>query len=276
MPEIIELTDISLPALDPYFRLTEKQLRSRRRPEDGLFIAESLKVIATALEAGCQPLSLLTEKRHLPAVEREILPCCGELPVFTGSEDLLSSLTGYALTRGVLCAMRRPAPRSPAEVCAGAGRIVILEDLTDTTNLGAVFRSAAALGMDAVLLSPRCVDPLDRRAVRVSMGAVFQIPWARLGDAGERWPKESMSALKQMGFSTVALALRSDALEITDPRLTVLPRLAVLLGTEGTGLTEKTLSLCDFAVRIPMAHGVDSLNVAAAGAVAFWELRART
>ncbi|MBQ7736503.1 MAG: RNA methyltransferase [Oscillospiraceae bacterium] len=274
MAEIVEITDLSSPELDVYVRLTEAQLRCRRDPEKALFIAESLPVIAAALEAGCEPVSLLAESRRARGLPRELLDRCGEVPVFTGDEALLRRLTGFTLTRGILCAMRRPPERSAGEVCAGAKRIAVLEGIVDGTNLGAVFRSAAALGMDAVLLSPTCADPLLRRAARVSMGTVFAVPWARLG-SGADWPEKSLGYLREQGFVTAALALDSSALSVTDPSLHRAEKLALLLGTEGTGLTPAALAGCDCRVMIPMARGVDSLNVAAAAAVAFWELRYR-
>lgn len=273
MPNIIELHDFSDPALDPFARLTEGRLRNERAP--GLFIAESPKVISRALDAGYTPVSLLMERRHIAGQARSLIARCGEIPVYTGEESLLAALTGYRLTRGVLCAMRRPALPGVEEVCAGARRIAVLENITDPTNVGAIFRSAAAMHMDAVLVSPACCDPLYRRAVRVSMGTVFQIPWTRVGSAPEDWPGPGLARLRALGFQTAALALREDALSIEDPRLMAAEKLALVLGTEGDGLASDTIAACNYAVRIPMAHGVDSLNVAAAGAVAFWQLRAR-
>jgi len=275
MANIIEITDINDPALAVYARLTDSQLRAGWEGEQGILIAESPKVIACALDAGLTPLSLLSEERHIRGSAREILQRCGDIPVYTGPREVLSSLTGYALTRGVLCAMRRPAPRPLEEVCAGARLAAVLEGITDVTNVGAIFRSAAALGADAVLLSPGCCDPLSRRGIRVSMGTVFMVPWARLGDSPADWPDKGMARLRDMGFQTAALALEEDSMSLDDPRLRSIPRLALLLGTEGDGLARRTLSACDHTVRIPMAHGVDSLNVAAAAAVAFWELRRR-
>ena len=273
MAHIIEIDDISRPELEIYARLTDSALRSRWEGEHGIMIAESPKVIACALDAGCVPLSLLMERRHIEGVGREIAERCGSVPLYTADREVLSSLTGYALTRGVLCAMLRPAERKAEDICAGARRIAVLEGITDVTNVGAVFRSAAALGTEAVLLSPTCCDPLSRRGIRVSMGTVFQVPWARLGDKAADWPKKGMERLRSMGFRTAALALREDALSIDDPRLRREKQLAVLLGTEGDGLARSTLADCDYTVRIPMFNGVDSLNVAAAGAVAFWALR---
>ena len=271
MAGIVEITDIDAPELDVYARLTEAQLRSSRF-SGGLFIAESAKVIGCALDAGCEPVSLLMDRRHLAGAGKAVAARCGDVPIYTAEESVLSSLTGYALTRGMLCAMRRPSLPSPEEVCAGARRIAVLEELTDTTNVGAVFRSAAALGADGVLLTPGCADPLSRRACRVSMGTVFQIPWTRLGSGAEDWPEGGMARLRAMGFRTAALALTADSVPVDDPRLAAEPRLALLLGTEGDGLAETTVAACDYTVRITMARGVDSLNVAAAGAVAFWQL----
>ena len=266
MPNIIEITDWNAPQLDVYSRLTEAQLKNRLHPEDGLFIAESPVVIGYALDAGYEPVSLLMERRHITGKAAALIARCGDIPVYTADQAMLSRLTGYPLTRGVLCAMRRPEPGSAEAVCAHARRVAVLEGIVDTTNVGAIFRSAAALGMDAVLLSPTCCDPLNRRAVRVSMGTVFQVPWARLG----RWPDGTLNAL---GFKTAAMALSENAISIDDPALMAEPRLAIVLGTEGDGLAESTIARCDFTVKIPMAHGVDSLNVAAASAVAFWQLR---
>lgn len=274
MPQIIELTDLSRPELDVFVRLTEAQLRNRLEPEKGVFIAESPKVIARALDAGCEPVSLLMERRHITGDAREILDRCGDVPVYTGDGSLLAALTGYALTRGVLCAMRRPPQPGMAELCAGARRVAVLEGIVDSTNLGAIFRSAAALGMDAVLLTPTCCDPLCRRAVRVSMGTVFQVPWTRIGREIGDWPHPGLEQLQALGFQTAAMALRDDSLSIRDPQLREAEKLAVVLGTEGDGLAPATIAACDYTVRIPMSHGVDSLNVAAASAVAFFQLGA--
>lgn len=272
----IELNDLSDPGLDVYARLTEPQLRSRLEPGRGVFIAESPKVIRAALAAGCRPLSLLMERRWLQNAGQngmaELLARCGDVPVYTGPRALLAGLTGYALTRGVLCAMRRPAPRTVRQVCAGARRVAVLENITDAANVGALFRSAAALGMDAMLLSPGCCDPLCRRAVRVSMGAVLALPWARLGQTAQSWPQPALAQLQDQGFALAALALRADAVTPRDAALHAEPRLALLLGTEGEGLLPQTIAACRYTVRIPMRRGIDSLNVAAAGAVAFWEL----
>ncbi|MCD8004575.1 MAG: RNA methyltransferase [Oscillospiraceae bacterium] len=272
MENIIELSDLSRPEMDVFARLTEAQLRSRLEPEKGIFIAESPKVIHRAMDAGCQPLSLLMERRQLAGQGRAVIERCGDVPVYTGERALLEELTGYALTRGILCAMRRPQLPGAEQLCAGARRVAVLENITDATNVGAIFRAAAALGMDAVLVTPSCCDPLCRRAVRVSMGAVFQIPWGRMGETPADWPGPGLALLTRLGFQTAAMALREDALPIDHPALRAAGRLAVLLGTEGDGLRDDTIALCDYTVRIPMERGVDSLNVAAASAVAFWQL----
>lgn len=275
MAGIIEVHDLSLPELDVFARLTDGQLRRRLEPERGIFIAESPKVIHRALDAGYEPISLLMERRQIDGPGRDIVRRCGDLPLYTGDEGLLAQLTGYPLTRGVLCAMRRLPLPGVEQVCAGARRVAVLEGVVDPTNVGAIFRSAAALGLDAVLLTPTCCDPLYRRSVRVSMGAVFQIPWARIGDAPSQWPRPGLERLRALGFRTAALALQDDSLSIDDSRLATEERLALVLGTEGDGLAPRTIAGCDYTVRIPMSHGVDSLNVAAASAVAFWQLRAR-
>ena len=271
MASIITLTSLDAPELDVYARLTQAQLRNRLEPEKGLFIAESPKVIGTALDAGLTPVSFLMEQRHITGDAASLLARFPDVPVYTAERELLARLTGYTLTRGVLCAMRRPAPKSPSSVIADARRVAVLEGVVDATNIGAIFRSAAALGMDAVLLSPTCCDPLTRRAVRVSMGTVFQLPWATF----DTWPAGGMEILRGAGFATCAMALRDDSLALGDERLNSLPKLAIVLGAEGDGLANGTIAACDYTVRIPMAHGVDSLNVAAASAVAFWELRAK-
>ena len=271
MAEIIEVTDINAPELDVFARLTESQLRSRREPEKGVFIAESPKVIRTALDAGLEPVALLMERRHIEGDGAEIVVRCPRTPVYTGSRETLGGLTGYALTRGVLCAMRRPAPREASAILKNARRTAVLEGVVDATNIGAIFRSAAALGLDGVLLSPTCCDPLIRRAARVSMGTVFQIPWAYLED----WPAGGTALLREYGFKTAAMALTEDSLPIDDPRPAAEPRLAIVLGTEGDGLAPSTVAACDYTVKIPMFHGVDSLNVSAAAAVAFYALTPR-
>ena len=275
MPQIVEITGFSDPRLDIYARLTENQLRSGHGLKDALFIAESPNVILRALDAGCRPVSLLMERRHIEGQAREVTARCGDIPLFTAELAVLKELTGFPLTRGVLCAMERPAPRSMEEVCRGARRVAVLEDVMNPTNLGAVFRSAAALGMDAVLLTPASTDPLYRRCVRVSMGAVFQVPWAYISEDPADWPARGLAALRGRGFVTAALALREDALPVTDPRVAGAERLALLLGTESRGLRDDTIAAAEYVLRIPMAHGVDSLNVAAAGAVAFWVLGTR-
>ena len=275
MPNVIEITDFAAPELDVYARLTQAQLRSRLEPEKGIFIAESPKVIARALDAGYQPISFLMERKQITGPASEVLARCGNAPVYTADRAMLAQLTGFELTRGVLCAMHRPLLPTVEEVCRNARRVAVLEGIVDSTNIGAIFRGAAALGMDAVLLSPSCCDPLCPRAVRVSMGTVFQVPWATLGDSPADWPEAGMARLHALGFKTAAMALDSRAISIDDPTLRAEPRLAIVLGTEGDGLARTTIAHCDYTVMIPMQHGVDSLNVAAAGAVAFWELRAR-
>ncbi|MBP3508815.1 TrmH family RNA methyltransferase [Oscillibacter sp.] len=273
MPNIIEVSDLAAPELDVFARLTEAQLRNRLEAEKGVFIAESPKVIGRALDAGYEPVSLLMERKHIDG--QDIIARCGDIPVYTADREVLADLTGYALTRGVLCAMRRPSLPSVEELCAGARRVAVLEGIVDSTNIGAIFRSAAALRMDAVLVTPTCGDPLYRRAVRVSMGTVFQVPWTRIGDQPSDWPEPGLEQLQALGFKTAAMALSDDSVSIEDPRLAAEERLAIVLGTEGDGLAQHTIAGCDYTVRIPMSHGVDSLNVAAASAVAFWELRAR-
>ena len=275
MARIIELSDWNAPELDAYSRLTEAQLRNRLEPEKGIFIAESPKVIGTALSAGYEPVSFLMERRHIEGQARDLLAQWENVPVYTADRELLAGLTGYTLTRGILCAMRRPAPSDAETICRQAHRVAVLDGIVDTTNLGAIFRSAAALGIDAVLLSPTCCDPLNRRAIRVSMGTVFQVPWARLGDEPSLWPEASLSRLKAMGFRCAAMALDDRSVSVTDPSLAAEDRLAIFLGTEGDGLSSETVAACDITVKIPMSHGVDSLNVGAAAAVAFWELRVR-
>ena len=263
----IDITSLSMPELALYTDLNEPQLRHYFEPDGGIFIAESAAVIERALDAGCEPVSFLCETRmtedHAALLER-----CKDTPVYVVTLELLINLTGYTVTRGMLCAMKRPVQKRAEEVCGAAHRLTVLEDITNPTNVGAIFRSAAALGMDAVLLTRRCSDPLYRRAIRVSMGTVFQIPWAYVEE-------DYLVHLRQAGFQTVAMALTEDSVPLTDPRLRKADKLAVLLGTENTGLRPETISACDYRVRIPMSHGVDSLNVAAASAVAFWELGSR-
>lgn len=268
MPNIIEITDFDAPELDIYARLSETQLLNRHEPEKGIFIAESPIVIERALNAGCMPVSLLLEHRHIAGQARDIISRCGDIPVYTAEFEVLTRLTGFKLTRGALCAMRRRPLPEAEEVCSGARRIAVLENVMNPTNVGAIFRSAAALNMDAVLLTPDCSDPLYRRAIRVSMGTVFQIPWTYL----PHWPEPAMNRLRTWGFKTAAMALREDTVSIDDPDLMAEEKLAVVLGSEGDGLSSSTIADCDYTVRIPMSHGVDSLNVAAASAVAFWQL----
>jgi len=263
MPDIITITDFSAPELDIYARLTEPQLLHFHEPDRGIFIAESPKVILRALDAGCRPISLLTEPKQLSGEGREVLSRCGTIPVFTAEPQILTQLTGFHLTRGMLCAMHRPLLPSVEELCARARRIAVLENVMNPTNVGAIIRSAAALGMDAVLLAPGCSNPLYRRSIRVSMGTVFQILWTYLGN----------DPLCKYGFKTAAMALGRQSISIDDPVLMAEEKLAIFLGSEGDGLSESTIAACDYTVRIPMFHGVDSLNVAAASAVAFWQLR---
>ena len=272
MPNIIEISDLSSPELDVYARLTQAQLRNRLEPEKGVFIAESPKVIARALDAGYQPLSLLMERRQITGPAADNLTRCGEAPVNTADRETLATLTGYQLTRGVLCAFHRPAPLSAAQICQNARRVAVLENIVDSTNIGAIFRSAAALNMDAVLLTPSCCDPLCRRAVRVSMGTVFQVPWAQISASPADWTDNGIRQLHALGFKTAAMALSDRSVSIDDAALAAEPRLAIVLGTEGDGLAHSTIAACDYTVKIPMSHGVDSLNVAAASAVAFWQL----
>lgn len=268
MADIMEITDLTSPELDIYARLNETQLRHLYEPKPGIFIAESPRVIERALDVGCVPISCLCERRHIEGAAEDILSRCGEIPVYTAEYEVLTKLTGFALTRGMLCAMYRPKLPTVQEVCQNAHRIAVLEDIVNPTNIGAIFRSAAALQMDAVLLTPACSDPLYRRAIRVSMGTVFQIPWTYLDQDG-------LDSIRKMGFKTAAMALRDDSVSIDDPALEKEEKLAIVPGTEGDGLASSTIEGCDYTVRIPMACGVDSLNVAAASAVAFWQLRRR-
>ena len=271
MANVIEITDFTAPELDVYARLSEGQLLNRAEPEKGMFIAESPRVIERALDAGCVPVSFLSEDRHIEKEAKESLERCGEIPAYVASFDVLTQLTGYKLTRGMLCAMYRPRLRTPEEVCRGARRIAVLESVVNPTNVGAIFRSAAALNMDGILLTSDCSDPLYRRSLRVSMGTAFQIPWTYF-DKQITWPMEGQAFLKAQGFQTVAMALRDDTVNIDDPGLHKEEKLAIVLGTEGEGLASQTIASCDYTVKIPMSHEVDSLNVAAASAVAFWEL----
>lgn len=275
MPNVIEITEFAAPELDVYARLTENQLVNRADPENGLFIAESPNVILRALDGGCEPVSLLMERRHIDGQAKEVVERCGDIPLYTAPLPVLTELTGFPLTRGVLCAMRRRPLPKPEDICREARRIAVLENIMNPTNLGAIFRSAAALGMDAVLLTPACCDPLYRRSVRVSMGTVFQVPWAYLGEDVSQWPEPGMTRLRELGFRSAAMALREDSVSIDDPALMAEEKLAIVLGTEGDGLGDGTIADCDYTVRIPMSHGVDSLNVAAASAVAFWQLGRR-
>ena len=271
MNNIIEINDITAPELDVYARTSEVQLLRYYEPEPGLFIAESPKVIERALNAGYEPLSFLVEHKDLEAEAKQILERYPEIPVYTAEYDVLVGMTGYALARGMLCAMKRRRLPSVEEICQNTSRIAILENVVNPTNVGAIFRSAAALHMDAVLLTSGCSDPLYRRAARVSMGTVFQIPWTYF-DKRSSWPEEGMKSIQNLGFKTVAMALRDDSFSIDDPKLLAEEKLAIVLGTEGDGLASQTIADCDYKVKIPMSHGVDSLNVAAASAVAFWEL----
>lgn len=260
---IIKITSLDHPGLEPYAKLTDKQMRNVLHPADAIIVVESPKVITTALNAGCEPLSLLCEQRHIEGDAKDILARVGDIPVFTGSREVLASLTGYTLTRGVLCAMLRPVTPLAADVCRGARRIVVIDAVCDTTNIGAIFRSAAALGIDAALLTGDSCDPFNRRAIRVSMGTVFQLPWAWI---------DSPDEVRNYGFKTVAMALRHDSISLDAPALKAEPHLAIVMGTEGDGLPAEAIAGADYVVKIPMRHGVDSLNVAAASAVAFYEL----
>ena len=263
---MIILHDLSHPDVQIYSRLTEAQLRNRLEPDKGIFIAESPKVIRVALDAGCEPLSLLTEEKHLVGDAADIVARCGNIPIYTGSRELLAQLTGYELTRGVLCAMRRPQPKRVEEICRDAHRVVMLDNVVNSTNTGAIFRAAAALGIDAVLLTPTCCDPLNRRSVRVSMGTVFQIPWTYTDI-------HTFAQLKAQGFAFAAMALKHDSVSIDNPQLMAEERLVIVMGTEGDGLPAEIIDQCDYTVLIPMHNNVDSLNVAAAAPIAFWQLR---
>lgn len=267
MANIIEITDISVPELEVFAQLTEKQLRHKLEPEKGIFIAESGKVIELALAAGCEPVSLLMERKQLTGQGKNILDRYDDVTVYTGDREVLAGLTGYRLTRGILCAMRRPQLPPVQQICAQASRVAVLDNITDAANVGGIFRSAAALGVDAVLVMRSCCDPLCRKAVRVSMGTVFQIPWTYI--------ENGIAPLQELGFKTAALALREQAVSVDDPKLMAEARLALIFGTEGYGLAQATIDACDYVVQIPMAHDVDSLNVAAASAVTFWQLRHR-
>lgn len=266
MSEIIRILSLNDAGVELFSNLTEAALRNRLEPEAGIFIAESPKVIRIALEQHYEPVSILCEEKHLEGDAADIVRRCGDIPIYTGSREVLRNITGYTLTRGVLCAMKRPRIRSVEEVCKEAKRLVVIDGVSDTTNIGAIFRSAAALGIDAALLTHTSCDPLNRRSVRVSMGSVFLLPWT--------WLNTPIKYLKSLGFTTLAMALRDDAKQLSDPFLKTLDRVAIVMGTEGDGLANDVIEEADYTVRIPMQHGVDSLNVAAASAVAFWELRA--
>ena len=273
MAIIINVTDLSLPELEVFSMLTEAQMRRSKESTNGIFLAESPKVIEIALDSGCKPLAILSEGKVLERQGKTIVERCPDIPIYTADSKLLTEITGYHLTKGMMCAMKRPADRYMEEVCQDARRVVVMEGLTNVTNEGAIFRSAAALGMDAVLLTPDCCHPLNRRTMRVSMGTVFQLPWAFIGNNPEEWPGIGMAKLHAMGFKTAAMALGENSISLDDPALRSEEKLAIIMGTEGDGLTNETISACDYVVQIPMRHGVDSLNVAAAAAVAFWELR---
>ena len=272
MPNITKITDLSAPELDVFVRLTGPQLRNKLEPEKGIFIAESPTVIEVALNSGCEPVALLTEERLINGAVAGIIERMGDAPVYASERDILKQITGFELTRGALCAMRRPSLPSVEEICKNARRVAVFEEVADSTNIGALFRSAAAFDIDAVLITPTCCDPLCRRAVRVSMGTLFQVPWTRIGDEESDWPAAGLERLKRLGFKTAAMALSDRSVSIDDPALMAEEKLAIILGTEGNGLKKDTIATCDYTVKIPMSHGVDSLNVAAAGAVAFWQL----
>ena len=280
MKNMIRITDFTAPELDVFVRLTGAQLRSRLEPERGIFIAESPTVIEVALDSGCEPVALLCDERLLGGAVADIIERLSQcetedpkgFPIYVASREVLSSLTGFELTRGALCAMRRPRNKTVEELCKGARRIAVLEEVTDSTNIGALFRSAAALGIDAVLVTPTCCDPLCRRAVRVSMGTIFRVPWCRIGESAKDWPNDGVERLHRLGFKCCAMALSDRSVSIDDPDLMGEEKLAIILGTEGTGLKKETIAACDYTVKIPMSNGVDSLNVGAAGAIAFWQL----
>ena len=274
MPNFIKIDSFDAPELDVFVRLTGPQLRNKLEPDLGIFIAESPTVIEVALNSRCEPISLLTDERLINGAVSGIIERCPDIPVFVAEREVLSKLTGFELTRGALCAMRRPRQKSVEELCSGAKRVAVLENIADSTNIGALFRCAAALNVDAVLVTPTCCDPLCRRAVRVSMGTIFQVPWGRIGDRPEDWPRD-IERLRALGFKTAAMALTDDSVSIDDESLMSEEKLAIVLGTEGDGLSKSTIASCDYTVKIPMSHGVDSLNVAAAGAVAFWQLAAK-
>ena len=275
MKEIIKIDSFDDPRLDVFVRLTGAQLRSRLEPEKGVFIAESPTVIEVALDSGCEPIALLTDERLINGAVEKIIKRCGGVPIYTAEKQVLEKLTGFALTRGALCAMRRPKPKTLDELLEGAHTVAVLETIADSTNIGAVFRSAAALGVDAVLVTPDCCDPLCRRAVRVSMGTIFRVPWGVIGEDHEDWLKRGIELLHAHGFKTAAMALTDESVNIDDPELMKEERIAVILGTEGTGLSKSTIEKSDYTVKIPMSNEVDSLNVAAAGVIAFWQLTKR-
>ena len=270
---IIQIEDTTDERVQIFTSLTESQLRNRLEPDKGIFIAESPKVIGTALDEGFEPLAVMTEERHIHGDAKSVLERCGDIPVYTAAREILAGLAGYTLTRGVLCAFRRPILPEADVICKNAARIAVLENIADSTNVGAIFRSAAALGIDAVLVTPSCCDPFCRRAVRVSMGTVLQIPWTYIGNGPSDWNENGVALLKQMGFRTAAMALCDPYVSLDDPQLMSEKRLAIILGTEGDGLLKSTIEACDYRVMIPMSNGVDSLNVGAAAAVAFWQLR---
>lgn len=273
MANIIEITDLSEKGVEVYSRLTEAQLRNRLEPEKGIFIAESSKVIDVALRSGYKPISILTDRKIINDEAKGIIERCGDIPVYTAESKLLEQLAGFKLTRGLLCAVKRPELPEAEDICKNAKRIAVLENVVDATNIGAIFRSAAALDMDAVLVTPTCCDPFNRRAVRVSMGTILQVPWTYIGADHTEWPHPGLERLCKLGFKTAAMALSSDSVSIDDPKLMNEEKLAIILGAEGNGLSQQTIANCDYVVKIPMSHGVDSLNVAAASAVAFWQLR---
>ncbi len=272
MSNFIYIENFEAPELDVYVRLTGAQLRSKVEPSLGIFIAESPTVVEVALNAGCEPISLLTDERFLHGKVEELISRMGDIPIYVAKREVLRTLTGFELTRGVLCAMRRPVQKKVEDLCRNATRIAVLENITDSTNIGAIFRSASALAVDAVLLTPSCCDPLCRRALRVSMGTVLQVPWGRIGEEASEWPKQGLQTLHKLGFTTLAMALSDNSLSLADERLQKIEKLAIILGTEGDGLSHHTVANCTYTVKIPMSHGVDSLNVASAGAVAFWQL----
>ena len=275
MAETIKINDLNKKELDAYVRLTGAQLRNKLEPDKGIFIAESPTVIDVALKSGCEPISILTDERLLNGAVTDIIDRCPNVPVYTASRDVLSEITGFELTRGALAAMKRPPKRNIDELLQNAKRIAVFENVTDSTNIGALFRSAAAFEIDAVLVTPSCCDPLTRRAIRVSMGTVFQVPFCTIGETKDDWPKAGIEFLKSRGFKTVAMALTDNSVSIDDESLLFEDKLAIILGTEGTGLYDTTIEMSDYTAKIPMAHGVDSLNVAAAGAVAFYQLSKR-